>query len=98
MVSNNFIPIGGWPEHWSNAAYTSLNVWSIEIHRQAHSIRGALLDVLPAGVDRYQRMAILTADPMNLVSLFIEINNGVRLRKGFFTCRKLVPLFYTEIV
>ena len=46
---------------------------------------GELADLLydfPANIDRYGRMAILLADPMNWVSNFIDINSGVQLREG----------------
>ena len=50
-----------------------------------------LLYEFPAGTDRYERMAVLLADPTNFVSNFIDINSGVQLREGHFHLSEIDP-------
>ena len=50
-----------------------------------------LLYDLPNHMAQDERMAILLADPMNLVSNFIDINSGVQLREGRFHLSEIDP-------
>jgi len=50
-----------------------------------------LLYEFPSGTDRYERMAVLLADPTNFVSNFIDINSGVQLREGHFHLSEIDP-------